>query len=65
LYNIEEYELALRTFLKAREIREKLLGVEHVDTATTFNNLGCCMFMLDRYQEATAYYTISQTIYEA
>lgn len=45
---MEEYKLALRSFLKAREIREKLHGVEHVDTATIYNNLGCCMFMLER-----------------
>lgn len=45
---MEEYELALRSFLKAREIREKLHGVEHVDTATTYSNLGSCMFMLER-----------------
>lgn len=45
---MEEYELSLRCFLKAREIREKLHGVEHVDTAASYNNLGCCMFMIDR-----------------
>jgi len=47
-YNIEEYSFALRSFLKARESRESVLGIETVDTATVFNNLGCCMFMLDR-----------------
>jgi len=46
LYNTEEYKLALRSFLKSREIRETLMGVESVDTATSFNNLGCCMFIL-------------------
>lgn len=50
-YNTEEWELALRSFLKAREYREKLLGIETVDTATIFNNLGCCMYVLERNQE--------------
>ena len=48
LFNAEEYELATRAYLKAREIRESLLGIESVDTATVFNNLGCCFFMQDR-----------------
>lgn len=51
LFNMEEYEWSLRSFLKAREYRENLLGVESVDTATVFNNLGCCMFMIDRNKE--------------
>lgn len=56
LYNVEDYELSLRAFLKAREIREVLFGVEHTDTATCFNNLGCCMMMLERNKEALAYF---------
>lgn len=51
--------MATRSFLKAREIREKLLGMESVDTATAFNNLGCCFFMEDRNKEALSYFKIS------
>lgn len=51
LYNTEEYEWALRCYLKAREFREQLLGIETVDTASVFNNLGCCMYMLERNKE--------------
>ena len=51
LYNTEEWELSLRAYLKAREYREKILGIETVDTATVFNNLGCCMYMLERNKE--------------
>lgn len=58
LFNMEEYEWSLRSFLKAREYRENLLGVESVDTATVFNNLGCCMFMIDRNKEAYAYFKL-------
>jgi hypothetical protein len=47
-YNCEEYDTAARSYLKAREIREALMGLEAVDTATVLNNLGCCFFMLDR-----------------
>ncbi|KRW99650.1 hypothetical protein PPERSA_03451 [Pseudocohnilembus persalinus] len=61
-FNMEEYNLACRSYLKAREVREKLMGVEHVDTATIYNNLGCCMFMLNRNKEAVAYLKIAHSI---
>ena len=48
LYHMEEPAWALRLYLKAREIREETLGGDTVDTATVYNNLGCCMFMLER-----------------
>ena len=48
LYHIDEPAWALRCFLKARTIREERLGGDTVDTATVYNNLGCCMFILER-----------------
>ena len=48
LYHIDEPAWALRCFLAAREIREERLGGDTVDTATVYNNLGCCMYMLER-----------------
>jgi hypothetical protein len=62
LYNAEEYELSTRAFLKAREIRESLLGIESVDTSTVFNNLGCCFFMLGRSKEALSYFKVSSAV---
>ena len=56
MYHIDEPAWALRCFLKAREIREATLGGDTVDTATVYNNLGCCMFMLERSEEAKAYF---------
>jgi tetratricopeptide (TPR) repeat protein len=64
LFNTEEWKISLRAFLKAREIREKLYGAEHADTAATFNNLGCCMFMLERNHEALAYFKLAHAILE-
>jgi tetratricopeptide (TPR) repeat protein len=49
-YEMEEYEFAARCFLKAREIRENVLGLEHVQTASVFNNLAACFYMLGRSQ---------------
>lgn len=64
LYHMEEPAWALRLYLKAREIREKTLGGDTVDTATIYNNLGCCMFMLERNEEAKAYFELSNAILE-
>ena len=61
-YQMQEYQLAARSFLKAREIREVVLGLEHVQTASVFNNLGCCFFMLQRSQEALGYMEIAEVV---
>jgi tetratricopeptide (TPR) repeat protein len=63
LFNMEEYELSLRCFLKAREIREKFVGEDTVDTATVYNNLGCCFMTLNRNREALAYFRIAAAIF--
>ncbi len=65
LYNAEEYELSARAYLKARQIRESLLGIECVDTATVFNNLGCCFFMVDRNKEALSYFKVAAAVLTA
>jgi hypothetical protein len=36
-----------------------------VDTATVYNNLGCCMYMLERNQECKAYFELANAIFEA
>ena len=64
LYHVEEPTWALRLYLKARDIREKTLGGDTVDTATVYNNLGCCMFMLERNEEAKAYFELANAILE-
>ena len=61
-YEMEEFEAAARSFLKAREVRESVLGIEHVQTASVFNNLGCCFFMLRRSQEALGYIEIAEAV---
>jgi hypothetical protein len=50
--------------MKAREIREERLGGDTVDTATVYNNLGCCMYMLERNQECLAYFELAHAILE-
>ncbi|CAD8168648.1 unnamed protein product [Paramecium pentaurelia] len=43
LYHMQEYELAVRAFMKARMIRESSIGDENIENAITFNNLGCAL----------------------
>ncbi|CAD8089476.1 unnamed protein product [Paramecium primaurelia] len=64
-YNTEEYDWALRAFLKAREYRENSIGVDTVDTATVYNNLGCCMYMLERNKESYGYFKLAHAILES
>lgn len=54
--------MAARSFLKSREIRESVLGLQHVQTASVFNNLGCCFFMLGRSQQALGYIEIAEVV---
>lgn len=64
-YHIDEPAWSLRCFLRAREIREERLGGDTVDTSTVYNNLGCCMYMLERNQESKAYFELSNAIMDA
>lgn len=49
---------------QALEIREKILGPQSVDTATMYNNVGCCMFFLERVEESYNYFDIAHAIFE-
>jgi tetratricopeptide (TPR) repeat protein len=62
MYHIDEPAWALRCYLKAREIREETIGGDTVDTATVYNNLGCCMYMLERNEEGKAYFQLANAI---
>eukprot|EP01017_Pseudomicrothorax_dubius_P003155 TRINITY_DN10386_c0_g1_i2.p1 TRINITY_DN10386_c0_g1~~TRINITY_DN10386_c0_g1_i2.p1 ORF type:complete len:572 (-),score=163.12 TRINITY_DN10386_c0_g1_i2:87-1802(-) len=65
LYHTSDYEWALRCFLKAKEIREDLIGSDTVDTATVYNNIGCCFYCLDRHQESFSYLNLAVAIFQA
>ncbi len=61
---MDEPAWALRAYLTARNIREETLGGDTVDTATVYNNLGCCMLELERNDEANAYFELAEAIVE-
>lgn len=61
---MEEPAWALWAYLTAWNIREETLGGDTVDTATVYNNLGCCMLLLEWNDEANAYFELAEAILE-
>ena len=61
-FALDQTPWSLRCYLKAREIREARLGGDTVDTGAVYNNLGCCMFRLERNLESKAYFEIAHAI---
>lgn len=54
-YHVGCYDVAARSTSRARRIRENTIGENTVETATTYNNLACCLAALDRSLEAQAF----------
>jgi tetratricopeptide (TPR) repeat protein len=52
----------LENYLKALEIREKLLGKEHEENALAFNNSGTMYYQLGDYQNALKYHLVALEI---
>ena len=64
LHHLGHNELAARSFLNAKRIREKWVGPDTVDTATVYNNLGVVFFALGRFKESHAYFELGEAILE-
>lgn len=56
------FEVAARLYMRARTIRERSLGGDTIDTATSYNNLACCLAALDRVVEAGAFMELAVEI---
>mmetsp|Transcript_44862 Transcript_44862/g.60874 ORF Transcript_44862/g.60874 Transcript_44862/m.60874 type:complete len:128 (-) Transcript_44862:55-438(-) len=48
--------------MRGRWIREKALGGDTIETATTYNNLACCLSAVGRSLEAEAYLDLATEI---
>ena len=59
-----EYAKALEYYEKARAIRERVLGTDHPDTATTYNNLAGVYRGQGEYAKALEYYEKDRAIIE-
>ena len=55
-YYLGEYKKAQEYYLKALEIRKKVLGTNHPDTTATYNNLAGLYELKGKYEKALEYY---------
>lgn len=61
---LQEFEWALRAFLKAKIIREETIGGDTIDTATIYNNLGVVAYCMESYIPANGYFQLAYEIYK-
>lgn len=52
-------DVAARALVRVRKIRERTIGGDTMETATTYNNLACCFVQLERILEAIAHLDIA------
>ena len=50
--------------MKCLKIREAVLGVKHVDTATSYNNIGSIYKLKDDYDNCLKYFNCALNIYK-
>ncbi len=60
--SMSDYTKALEYYEKDLKITLKLLGEEHVDTATSYNNMGLVYYRTKDYKKAREYYEKSLKI---
>ena len=61
---MKEYELALRAFMRAKELRENSIGTENIENAVIYNNMGCCMHQMGKFFDAETCYLFSEALFE-
>ena len=59
---INELEWSLRCYQKAKEIREKIIGGDTLDTAAIYNNLGVVSFYMESFLPAKSYFNLAYEI---
>jgi hypothetical protein len=64
MFKIREYEWSFRCYFKAKELREYCIGGDSIDTATIYNNLGVCCYMMQNYYASTGYFQLAYEIYK-
>ena len=50
-----DYDKALEYYLKAMEIREKVLGEDHINTVYSYNDIAWTYHLLGKYDDALSY----------
>ena len=59
---LNELEWSLRCFQKAKELREKTIGGDTLDTAAIYNNLGVVSFYMESFLPANSYFNLAYEI---
>ncbi len=59
---IQEFNWALRAYLKAKNVREYTIGGDTPDTASIYNNLGVVSYCLESYLPAIGYFKLAYEI---
>lgn len=63
-YEKGEYDKSLNYYKNALSISEKVLGTEHLDTATLYNNIAGAYYALGNHAQALEYYKKALSIRE-
>lgn len=61
---IQEFEWALRSFVKAKVIRENTIGGDTIDSATIYNNIGVVCYCMESLLPANGYFQLAYEIYK-
>ena len=61
---IQEFEWALRSFIKAKVIRENTIGGDTIDSATIYNNIGVVCYCMESLLPANGYFQLAYEIYK-
>ena len=59
---LNELEWSLRCYQKAKELREKTIGGDTLDTAAIYNNLGVVSFYMESFLPANSYFNLAYEI---
>lgn len=61
---VQEFDWALRSYLRAKELRENSIGGDTPDTASIYNNLGVVAYCMESYLPADGYFKLAYEIYK-
>jgi hypothetical protein len=62
-FHHDEFDLAARSFLRVRFIREATIGGDTVESATSYNNVAVSLMAISRDREAVAYLQLSTALF--
>ena len=62
LYHLEEYEYALRCFLKIEALKSSNWNENSIENAMVENNIGCCYMIMNRNNEASKHFEVAHSI---